>query len=258
MTTREDLFTNGEAMRQRLKLADTEQAQAESGAAPGFERMMTEAAFGGIWTRPHLSLEDRMICTLAALGLQPHPAPLRRFVGAALDIGVDARAILEVFVQCGLYGGFPTTEAASTVAREVFAQRKVTVAEEPLRDDSLEVLEARGRAVLQDLHGARGGAGYAAPDNPVSGGLYGMAIQYGYGEVWDRPGLERRARMLCALAAFTVLGLDSQLRKFAQSALNLGMTRDEVIEAVMQTAPYGGFPPALNALAAIGEVFPAA
>ena len=117
MTTREALFENGEAMRTTLKVEDTERAQAGGGTAPGFERMMTETAYGALWTRPGLSLEDRMICTLSALCVQPHAAALKRFVGAALDVGLEARAILEVFVQCGLYGGFPLTEAASPVSK---------------------------------------------------------------------------------------------------------------------------------------------
>jgi 4-carboxymuconolactone decarboxylase len=62
--------------------------------------------------------------------------------------------------------------------------------------------------------------------------------------------------MLVAIASFTVLGLESQLRKFAQSALNMGLSRTEIVEAVIQTAPYGGFPRALNGLAILSEVLP--
>ena len=63
-----------------------------------------------------------------------------------------------------------------------------------------------------------------------------------------------RQRMISALASFTTLRLESQVKKFGQSALNIGMTREEVVEVVMQTAPYSGFPPALNALVALNEV----
>ncbi|HEY0425994.1 MAG TPA: carboxymuconolactone decarboxylase family protein, partial [Rhodopila sp.] len=63
---------------------------------------------------------------------------------------------------------------------------------------------------------------------------------------------EHRQRALVAVAAFTALRLPEQVAKFGQSALNLGLTKTQVIEAIMQTAPLTGFPPALNALAAIG------
>jgi 4-carboxymuconolactone decarboxylase len=108
---------------------------------------------------------------------------------------------------------------------------------------------------MQTLHGERARLGYAAPDNPVTGALYPTAIQYGYGEIWFRPGLERRQRALVAVAGFTALRLPEQVGKFGQSALNVGLSKTEVIEAVIQTAPYFGFPPALNALGALSAAF---
>jgi 4-carboxymuconolactone decarboxylase len=54
---------------------------------------------------------------------------------------------------------------------------------------------------------------------------------------------------MCAVAAFTALNLTVQLEKFMQSALNMGLSKEEVIEVIIQTAPYSGFPKALNALA---------
>ena len=52
---------------------------------------------------------------------------LETLVDGALDLGLPARSILEVFVQCGLYGGFGTTESACDQARRVFARRGITV-----------------------------------------------------------------------------------------------------------------------------------
>jgi len=52
----------------------------------------------------------------------------------------------------------------------------------------------------------------------VTGALYPMAIQYGYGEIWFRPGLDLRQRALVAVAAFTALKLDSQAKSSAIGA----------------------------------------
>jgi 4-carboxymuconolactone decarboxylase len=60
--------------------------------------------------------------------------------------------------------------------------------------------------------------------------------------------------MLCAVASFTAMSLEGQLRKFSQSALNVGLSREEIIEAVIQTGPYSGFPRALNGLAILSDV----
>lgn len=57
-----------------------------------------------------------------------------------------------------------------------------------------------------------------------------------------------------AVAAFIALNLTVQLEKFMQSALNMGLRKEEVIEVVIQTAPYSGFPKALNALAIAEKV----
>ena len=247
--TRDELRKRGEEMRSQLGM------DADSEAVPGFDDFTAEAVYGGVWARPNLPLWDRMICTLSALCVLQRPAELKSMVAAALDLGLTPRNVLEVFMQSGLYAGFGTTQGASAVACEVFATRGLTVPDEPARNDTNEEVDARGRALMAEIHGERGRQGYAAPDNPITGALFTAALRYGYGELWFRPGLDNRQRMLCALASFTVLSLEGQLRKFSQSALNVGLTRDEIVEAVIQTGPYGGFPRALNGLAILSEVF---
>jgi len=62
-----------------------------------------------------------------------------------------------------------------------------------------------------------------------------------------------RTAGLVAVAAFTALRLDAQAAKFGQSALNVGLSRTEIIETVIHTGPYSGLAPALNALAALSQ-----
>jgi alkylhydroperoxidase/carboxymuconolactone decarboxylase family protein YurZ len=243
MTTRESLRQQGEALRRRLFGDDD--------GAPAFMRTLnTEASYGAIWSRPGLALEDRMICALAALAAVQRLPKLRRHVGAALELGLTPRAIVEVLIQIGIYAGFAASEEAIEVAADEFAARQVAMPEEPERSESLEALAERGHRLMERLHGDRASQGYAAPGNTVTGALYPLAIQYGYGEIWFRPGLDLRRRALVAVAAFTALKL-GQVEKFGESALNMGLSRTEVIEAVIQTAPLSGFAPALNALGAL-------
>jgi len=245
MTTRESLRQQGEALRQKLFGDDD--------GAPAFMRTLNiEASYGAIWSRPGLALEDRMICALAALASVQRLPKLRRHVGAALQLGLAPRAIVEVLVQIGIYAGFAASEEAVEAAAAEFAARQVAMPEELARTGSLETLAERGRKLMEQLHGDRASQGYAAPGNTVTGALYPLAIQYGYGEIWFRPGLDLRQRALVAVAAFTALKL-GQVQKFGESALNMGLSRTEVIEAVIQTAPYSGFAPALNALGLLGE-----
>ncbi|TMJ25577.1 MAG: hypothetical protein E6G95_15610 [Alphaproteobacteria bacterium] len=245
MTTRASLRQQGEALRQRLFGDDD--------GAPAFMRTLNaEASYGAIWSRPGLALQDRMICALAALAAVQRLPKLRRHVGAALRLGLTPRAIVEVLIQIGIYAGFAASEEAVEAAAAEFAARQVAMPEEPERTDSLEALTERGRKLMEQLHGDRAGQGYAAPGNTVTGALYPLAIQYGYGEIWFRPGLDLRQRALVAVAAFTALKL-GQVQKFGESALNMGLSRTEVIEAAIQTAPFSGFAPALNALGMLSE-----
>ncbi len=246
--SRDALRKRGHEIAARLGQAATREA------VPGLDDFIAEVVHGGVWGRPNLGLADRAICTLAVLSVLQRLAALKPMVATALDLGLTPRNILEIFVQVGLYAGFVTTDMSAAVAHEVFAARGLTVPPEPPRTDNNETLDRKGREVMAQLHGERAQQGYATPGNPITGELYPTAIRYGYGELWSRPGLDHRQRMLCALAAFTAMGLESQLRKFSKSALNIGLEREEVIEAVIQTAPYGGFPRALNGLGILSEV----
>jgi 4-carboxymuconolactone decarboxylase len=248
MTTRENLRRDGAALRRRLF-----GPQAGEHFVPGYADLRAELAFGAVWNRPGLALPDRMIVALAALCSVQRLSHLRRHIAAALDLGLDPRAIVEVFIQCGIYAGLPASEEAMAVAEAIYAERGIELPLEPPRDDPIEELDRRGRALLESFHGERGYSGYASPGNPVTQALYPVAIQYGYGEIWHRPGLGRRQRALVAVAAFTALKLEGQVAKFGQSALNAGLSKSEIIETVIQTGPYSGLAPALNALAALSE-----
>jgi 4-carboxymuconolactone decarboxylase len=245
--TRQELRDNGNEMLLGL-FGSAAQAQ-------GLGNLLTEAGYGFVWSRPGLDIPDRLICTIAALAVGPRLKALRRHLGAALEHGLSAEAIREVLVQAALYSGFSGAEETLELAGEVFAAHGVPFPPDPPEDASLEELDRRGAALMAALHGERATQGYAAPGNPVTGALYPAAIRYGYGEIWSRPGLEHRQRALVAVAAFTALRLPEQVAKFGQSALNIGLTKAQVIEAIIQTAPYTGFPPALNALGAISGAF---
>lgn len=248
MTTREELRAQGEATRRRLFGAAADQEPA------GFGTLLTEAVYGAVWNRPGLAMQDRMLCTLASLAVWPRLRQLRLQIGAALELGLSTEAIREVLLQAGLYAGFSAAEETLALMAEVLSERGVPFPPDPPADVTLEQLADRGQALMQGVHQANSRQGYAAPDNPVTYALYETAIQYGYGEIWFRPGLERRQRALVAVAAFTALRLPDVAKRFGQAALNLGADRTQVIEAVVQTAPHSGFPPALNVLNALSDV----
>ena len=76
-----------------------------------------------------------------------------------------------------------------------------------------------------------------------------MAIEFAFGDLYARDGLELKTRSIVAIAALASLGHTDQLRLHVAAAIEHGVTRPEIVEILMQSAIYGGFPKALNALA---------
>jgi 4-carboxymuconolactone decarboxylase len=84
-------------------------------------------------------------------------------------------------------------------------------------------------------------------------------IEFAFGDIYSRPGLDLKSRQIATVAALTALGTAApQLKVHIHGALNVGYTRSEIVEVIMQMAVYAGFPAALNGLAAAREVFAAA
>jgi len=81
-------------------------------------------------------------------------------------------------------------------------------------------------------------------------------IEFPFGDVYSRPGLDLKAREIATVAALTALGNAApQLKVHIHGALNVGCSRQEIVEVVIQMAVYAGFPAALNGMAAAKEVF---
>ena len=81
-------------------------------------------------------------------------------------------------------------------------------------------------------------------------------IEFPFGDVYSRPGLDLKSREIATVAALTALGnAQPQLKVHIHGALNVGCTREEVIEVLIQMAVYAGFPAALNGVFAAKEVF---
>lgn len=114
---------------------------------------------------------------------------------------------------------------------------------------------SRGLTKLNEIDGAQGqlvvdSLKDIAPD------FARYLIEFPFGDIYSRPGLDLKSREIAVVAALTALGNAApQLKVHVHGALNVGCTRDEIVEVMMQTAVYAGFPAALNALFAAKEVF---
>ena len=81
-------------------------------------------------------------------------------------------------------------------------------------------------------------------------------LEFPFGDIYARPGLDLRSREIATVAALTAMGNAApQLKVHIGAALHVGLTQDEIVEVIIQMAVYAGFPAALNGLFAAKEVF---
>ena len=82
-----------------------------------------------------------------------------------------------------------------------------------------------------------------------------LVTQMAWGEIWTRPGLDRRTRSFLNLAMITALNRPHELKLHVRGALNNGLTQAEIMEVFLQTAIYCGMPAALDSFRIAREVF---
>ena len=104
------------------------------------------------------------------------------------------------------------------------------------------------RAVLGDEHVDRA----VANTTELTAPFQDFITRYAWGEVWSRPGLDRRARSIVTLAALTSLRAEHEIAMHVRAALRNGLTPAEIAEVLLHTALYAGLP-AANAAFAIAQ-----
>ena len=141
--------------------------------------------------------------------------------------------VLDVLL-CGIYGAFITNRKGFDMDNERYLRGW-----EKLK----EVDGQAGENVIENLRDI-------APD------FARMLIEFPFGDIYSRPGLDLKTRELAVVAALTALGNAApQLKVHLHGARNVGCSEQEIVEVIMQMAIYAGFPAALNGLFAAKEVF---
>ncbi|MDI1342726.1 MAG: carboxymuconolactone decarboxylase family protein [Pseudolabrys sp.] len=113
----------------------------------------------------------------------------------------------------------------------------------------------RGTRVLSEIDGKAGEAVVSSLAD-IAPDFASYVIEFPFGDIYSRPGLDLRGREIATIAAWPALGNAApQLRVHIEAGLNVGLSRDEITEVIMQMAVYAGFPAAVNGLFAAKEVF---
>ena len=117
---------------------------------------------------------------------------------------------------------------------------------DPTHDRGMEVR----RAVLGDAHVDRA----VARTSDFTADFQDLITRYAWGEIWSRPGLDRRMRSAITLTALVALNRPEELAMHLRAALRNGLTQDEIKEILLQSAIYCGVPAANSAFAIAQEV----
>lgn len=113
----------------------------------------------------------------------------------------------------------------------------------------------RGWQKLQEIDGEAGERVIENLDD-IAPDLGRYTIEFPFGDIYSRSGLDLRAREIATVASLTTLGnAQGQLEVHIDGALNVGCTREEIIEVIIQMAVYAGFPAALNGMNTAKKVF---
>ena len=197
---------------------------------PDFAEMRDRLIWGEVAWHGSLDAKMQELITLVVLtasqtldGFAPH-------VGAALQVGATPEEIKEAMYQCAPYIGFPKTEKALRLVNEVFREKRIPL---PVASQKT-VTEDDQRHLLRDMLSA-----------------------FCFGDVYTRKGLDLRTREILTFCIISSLGgCESQVKSHVQGNVNVGNTKENLIDALTCCLPYIGFPRTLNALGCVNAVIP--
>jgi 3-oxoadipate enol-lactonase/4-carboxymuconolactone decarboxylase len=113
---------------------------------------------------------------------------------------------------------------------------------------------AEGMRARREVLGDEHVDGAIAGTTPFTADFQDLITRYAWGEIWTRPGLDRRMRSAITLTALTALGHHHELAMHVRAALRNGLTPEEIEEVLLQAAIYCGVPAANRAFAVAQEV----
>lgn len=221
--------------------------------APDLARMAISFAYGEIYSRPALDLRQRQFVTVAALAAMGGAEPQLRFhIAGALNVGCSPREIVESMIHLVVYAGFPAALNGVLAARDVFREKGVDAAPVSVLPSTTRYDD--GVAGLRAVDGAVGER-VVESLNEIAPDLGRFVVEFAFGEVYSRTGIDLVLRELITVAALAAMGSATpQLKVHMHGFLNVGGKREELVEVITQIAAYAGFPRAINAALAAKEV----
>lgn len=214
--------------------------------------------FGEIANSGTLDDRQREMITIAALAAGQATTPLKIHAEAALNVGVSPVEIKEVVYQIAPYIGFPRSDAAVSLINEVFETHGIKMPLEPQGTVNEESRFKDGLAVQKRIFGAENidkmQANAPAGQQDI---MTNYLSAFCFGDFYTRKGLDLKMRELVTFSAIVALGgCDPQAKAHAAANINVGNSKQNLVDALATMLPYIGFPRTLNGLAAVNAAIP--
>lgn len=212
--------------------------------------------YGDILSRPGLDLRTRQVCTVSCLVAQGSAQPQLKFhMDGLLNVGGQPEDLVDIMFLSTAMLGFPSAINAIGIVRQVLSGRSIPFTPSPpVAGDGTDRWQ-RGVNAVHDLMGMEADA-YVASFAHVSAELARWSLEFTFGDVLSRGGLEPKVKHLAVATMLATVGNRADmLRAHLLGALHCGATPDEAVETLIQLSVYAGFPTALSAFSAAGDVF---
>ena len=237
---------NGSPARQPQPASPPQGASRPSGPvqqriAPGLAALTDDVLYGDVWRRTELSPRDRSLVTISVLIATGKPAQLTGHLSRALDNGVQPGEASGLLAHLAIYCGWPSAVSALEVYDQVYTARKIDPA-------SLRTVAPRLPAPGSDAARATAMTDELGTVAPKFVQLTNDVV---FDDLWRRADLSVRDRSLVTIAALAAMGDDDQLDVYLRRAIESGLTRSQIAEAMTHLAFYAGWPRATAAMTAV-------
>ncbi|MEQ1889700.1 MAG: carboxymuconolactone decarboxylase family protein [Alphaproteobacteria bacterium] len=233
-----------------------QQLEDQNGALGSFA---VDFALGDVWSRPGISRRDRSLIVIAILGALNMLDQLKAHVRGGINHGLTPEEIREIFNHMCGYAGFPRALNAMRVTNEVLAEMGHAPADGKSPPAERLSLSERRKRAGPGLAKLSGGRVFDNMDITLSGlekqmGPIGtFAVDFIFGDIWERPQLSKRDRSLIVNSFLGALGRQDELKIHIPGAFRHGLTKEEMQEQIVTLAAYAGFPFAVEATHVLHE-----
>ena len=240
-----------------FEFLDVPGESAPYGLSPQFWDHTLEHVVGGLWERRQMSLRDRELLMIALIAATPSKVGLIPHLRNAHFLGFSAQAMREILLMVAMYAGWPKAADAIVMFEEIASQPDSPYNEV---DGAVpgEVEPGEPRIQGQQVLGKLGWLNHLGEDSEASR-RYGktfhdFSVEQLYGALWGRPGLGLRDRELLAIALTLAASSPETLPQHFENAHKLGISAALIIEVILTTAYYSGWPKAGGAVRLLREI----